>query len=176
MPKPFTRDKNHSLVTKKVHSWLNRPPVTKPFTHNCSPVNNYNIIIIPEASIIVALSVLLLYDCDTFLCLSKNLTLPGAPLWLWNFFGPLYDCETSWSLFMIVILPVPLYDCDTSCASLWLQHSLSLYDCVTLHDCETSSSIAYCFDIKFYSWRKVNWFSRIRGNVILLIFYRICIE
>ena len=36
------------------------------------------------------------YDCDT--------CLPGGPLWLWQFVGSFYECDTSWGL----------TDCDTS--------------------------------------------------------------
>ena len=88
------------------------------------------------------------HDWETSWVSSMIVTLPVIslwllyflwPLWWWNFLGPLFDCETSWSLLMIamlpvplmiVILPVPLYDCNTSWAfTSWL--------CNFLYNCDT---------------------------------------
>ena len=139
MIKPFT-------CNQTVHSWPDRPPVTKPFTHNCSSVNKNNNNT-PGASILWYF-LEPLSDCDISLGLSMTLTLPGASLWLWNFLGPLYDCETSLGLSMIVKLPWaslwlwnflgPLYDCGTS----WGRFIIVTFNFIIVtppyYDCETS--------------------------------------
>ena len=90
-----------------------------------------------------------LYDCDTSLDLPMIVTLPGAHLWLQHILGPLFDSDTSSDLYvwgtsgaLFDCDTVGLYDCDTSWdifiivtlpgVSLWLSHFLwPLYDCNT---------------------------------------------
>ena len=115
--------------------------------------------------------------------------LPGSPLWLWHSLGPLYDyvtswgfsdCETSWSLLMIVMLPVPLYDFDTSCASMivtlpepiWLWHTSWLWNFLwPLYDRDTTWSLFMIVTFLYYhiNWLMTHWFDIIQGNMILLI-------
>ena len=101
-----------------------------------------------------------LYDCDTSWDISMivalpgasmTVTLPGSSLWLWHFLGPFFDCGISWGPCPIVTLPGPLYDCDTSWSISLTGTSWSLYDCDPswgplwlwhflglLYDCDTS--------------------------------------
>ena len=88
-------------------------------------------------------------------------TLPGAFLWLWHSMCPLYDCEISWGLSVIVKLPSATFlglsmIAATPGVSLWLWHFLGPLMIVTLpvtsywlwhflgplNDCDTSQGLS----------------------------------